>query len=66
MSEEKGVPGKYKIMVMKEIKWETVARYTDGKDLYEKVKELQLQGKTVRIKGNQEGQPFDHIIWKGL
>jgi len=44
---------------MKEVKWETVGRYTDGSDAYEKVKELQLQGETVRIKGRQEGKPFD-------
>ena len=59
MSADKGIPGKYKIMVMKEVKWETVGRYTDGSDAYEKVKELQLQGETVRIKGRQEGKPFD-------
>ena len=47
MSEDKGVPGKYKIMVMKEVKWETVARYTDGSVAYEKVKELQLQLKQL-------------------
>ena len=63
MSKDKGIPGKYKIMVMKEVKWETVGRYTDGSDAYEKVKELQLQGETVRIKGRQEGKPFDS--WRG-
>ena len=63
MSEDKGIPGKYKIMVMKEVKWEVVGRYTDGTDAYEKVKELQLQGETVRIKGSQEGKPFDS--WRG-
>ena len=63
MSEDKGIPGKYKIMVMKEVKWEVVGRYTDGTDAFEKVKELQLQGETVRIKGSQEGKPFD--TWRG-
>ena len=63
MSGDKGIPGKYKIMVMKEVKWEVVGRYTDGTDAYEKVKELQLQGETVRIKGSQEGKPFDS--WRG-
>jgi len=63
MSGDKGIPGKYKIMVMKEVKWEVVGRYTDGTDAFEKVKELQLQGETVRIKGSQEGKPFDS--WRG-
>ena len=63
MSGDKGIPGKYKIMVMKEVKWEVVGRYTDGTDAYEKVKELQLQGETVRIKGSQEGKSFDS--WRG-
>tara|TARA_R100000988_G_C3946548_1_gene138895 strand:- start:615 stop:809 length:195 start_codon:yes stop_codon:yes gene_type:complete len=63
MSKSEGIQGKFKIMVMKDVTWETVGRFTDGKDAYDKIKELQLKGDYVRIITNQDGQSFDS--WHG-